>query len=357
MEVIKETVVSEFAWIIPSILIIVLAFFIDLRMPKQEKKVGALHKGQSFFVYTFKKINIPAVVSSVVPIIMASLAVLDRFPVIVVIVYLVSGSLLLWYCISQYKKHGSTPEQPIDSGISDNSAQKEKDNKNNFLAFIISVLIFVCAITIKIGCQKIDRSGPYIGQVVSFGEYYQSSFAKKEPIDWIVLDLDGDSMLVLSEKCLDCKQFNEELSSNYWDTSSIRQWLQSDFVNTAFSDAEKDKIIPVNTDENTVDTVFLLSVEEADKYFASSKAREAIPTFYAEKHGAGRDSDLYGGPGWWWLRSPGTESNLVADIKSGGAINYEGYDVSSVTFSVRPALWISKSVVKLSQGNCLRKSS
>lgn len=185
-----------------------------------------------------------------------------------------------------------------------------------------------------------------IGDIVSFGEYYQNKNEEKEPIKWLVLDVQDTSMLVISEKLLDCKQFNEDSYDNFWNTSTIRRWLRYEFADTAFSSEIQQKIIPTYMDSDTEDTIFLLSTEEAEHYFNDAKAREAVPTAYAVKHNAGRDKELSGGPGWWWLRSPGTNVGCVADIKSGGAINYEGYGVNSKTFSVRPALWIDITVLE-----------
>lgn len=185
-----------------------------------------------------------------------------------------------------------------------------------------------------------------IGDIVSFGKYYQNNNEEKEPINWIVLDVQDTSMLVISQKLLDCKQFNEDSNDNFWNTSTIRGWLRYEFADTAFSSEIQQKIIPTYMDRDTEDTIFLLSTEEAEHYFNNAKAREAVPTAYAVKHNAGRDKELSGGPGWWWLRSPGTNVGCVADIRSGGAINYEGYGVKSKTFSVRPALWIDITVLK-----------
>lgn len=336
------------------------SFFIDPRVPGPTRRAKTPHKSQSFFSYTLKSISIPAVVSSAIPIIMASLAVYEKYPVVVIIVYVLSSILLLFYYINQYKKYLSNNGHGKGAF---NSSSRVKKDKIKFRAFVLSLVIFISALGIKIALHLLTddshaedstiSSPPLnditVGDIVSFGEYFQDSLTKTDPIDWIILDVKDDSMLVISKKCLDCKQFNGVSFSNYWDTSTIRQWLQSEFVNIAFSQEMQAKIIPTNTDINTVDTVFLLSTEEAERYFINSKAREAVPTLYAVDHGAGRDSDLTGGSGWWWLRSPGTKSGCVADIRSGGAINYEGYKVNAVTFSVRPALWIDTSILSITE--------
>ena len=135
----------------------------------------------------------------------------------------------------------------------------------------------------------------------------------------------------------------------------MRTWLNTDFVNDAFSDGEKAMIptVTVSADENprcdtdpgnaTKDRVFLLSIVEAEKYFTSDEARNCVPTEYAISNGA-YTSDSYTKDGkatcWWWLRSPGDGQDNAAYVNDGGSVRRFGDDVSDVFNSVRPALWI-----------------
>lgn len=91
-----------------------------------------------------------------------------------------------------------------------------------------------------------------------------------------------------------------------WATSSIRTWLNGEFLNAAFSADEKGAIAAttladtknnvshtaataadpsVHAAEETTDQVFLLSLAEAKQYFANNAARVAHPTDYAVKQG------------------------------------------------------------------------
>ncbi|WP_031578008.1 protein kinase [Ruminobacter sp. RM87] len=64
-----------------------------------------------------------------------------------------------------------------------------------------------------------------------------------EPIQWIVLDVEKDQkVLLLSCNAIACKNFNEGGSACTWETSSLRKWLNSDFLRNSFSENEK-KII------------------------------------------------------------------------------------------------------------------
>lgn len=80
-----------------------------------------------------------------------------------------------------------------------------------------------------------------IGEYITFGKYYD------EPILWRCIDIDGNGMLMLSDKILCFKAFDipastggshdrigmhrygrERRGSNYWGDSNIRSWLNSD---------------------------------------------------------------------------------------------------------------------------------
>jgi hypothetical protein len=41
---------------------------------------------------------------------------------------------------------------------------------------------------------------------------------------------------------------------------------------------------------------------------------------------------------WWWLRSPGNNSNNAANVNTDGNVNINGNNVSAESGGVRPAL-------------------
>ena len=82
-------------------------------------------------------------------------------------------------------------------------------------------------------------------------------------------------MLLISEQVLDTRAYNEESKVITWENCSLRKWLNSEFIDEAFSDEERSKILDtkVTADRDTfysgdpgndtIDKVFLLSVKEA----------------------------------------------------------------------------------------------
>lgn len=108
---------------------------------------------------------------------------------------------------------------------------------------------------------------------VIFGKYMGND------ISWIVLNVEGNDAFLLSEKLLDEKEFDDSGNFKYtWGTSKIRKWLNNDFMDSAFSESEKNAIISSDIEsryyhidefdnevydvEETADKIFLLSEDE-----------------------------------------------------------------------------------------------
>ena len=177
-----------------------------------------------------------------------------------------------------------------------------------------------------------------VGDYVKFGNYPQTSSGGVLPIEWQVLSIENNKMLVISRYGLDAKRFDG--SSNNWANSEIRKWLNGEFYNKAFTDQEKKSIKSSNlSDVGTTDNVFVLSKEEAEKYFANNNERLCKATDYAKNNGAYVWDQ--NGCSWWWLRSPRPLScNDVLYVHDVGFFgDYDYFDNGN--FLVRPALSIN----------------
>lgn len=193
----------------------------------------------------------------------------------------------------------------------------------------------------KYGQEVYDKLGLVEkGACISFGKYEQDNDASngKEDIEWIVLDVIDGKALVISKYALDAQPYNTYKNIDcIWESCSLRKWLNSTFVNDAFSDNEKAMIATVTIEVQGVygidfvqeDQVFLLSVEEINEYFGSDRARRCKPTAYVQANGRGS---------YWWLRTPDKYPGYVTYVTSGGSIAEGSYDNS--VLGVRPALWI-----------------
>lgn len=197
-----------------------------------------------------------------------------------------------------------------------------------------------------------------VGDKITFGTYEQDNVTSNgtENIEWLVLAKENNKILVISDKALDRQLYDN--ADVTWENCSLRKWLNDSFLNAAFSEEERALIqsTTLSADKNpeyssdpgtaTTDKVFLLSINEAEKYFNSDEARKCAPTAYAKAQGALTSSDVYETPSgaatcWWWLRSPGYSQKGAAIVNCDGSVYYFGYGVDYDDVSVRPALWIS----------------
>ena len=241
--------------------------------------------------------------------------------------------------------------------------KRKKKAKKVFIA--IASVACVCAVflillkTVIIPKQRINKiKTANVGDIIVFGAYEQDNDTSngKEDIEWLVLAKEDNKILVISDKALDCKPYNQSRDYVTWETCSLRKWLNNDFINSAFSDDEKAMIptVTVSADKNpeydtdpgnaTQDQVFILSIVEARKYFASSEARMCVPTAYAIFNGlytSSRYSKDGEGTCLWWLRSPGYNQISAARVNNDGSVDEYSYDVDCDNYAVRPAMWIT----------------
>lgn len=130
---------------------------------------------------------------------------------------------------------------------------------------------------------------------VELGKYPQGARGKILPIEWIVLDKQNDKQLLISKYALENKPFHNKKTYATWAKSSIRKWLNNEFLNISFTNEELQLIIDtkhqVTTNKQfdddqgpaTIDKIFLLDYVEANKYFEYEVDRICKPTPYLSK--------------------------------------------------------------------------
>ena len=183
-----------------------------------------------------------------------------------------------------------------------------------------------------------------VGDVVYFGAYEQDNNTSngKEDIEWQVLAKEDNKILVTSKYALDCQQYNTSYNDVTWESCSLRKWMNGTFLNNAFS---ADEQVQIQNTTVSADKVFLLSMNEAEKYLTNDEARKCAPTAYAKAQGAYTSDSYKTASGeatcWWWLRSPGNYQNDAAFVYYDGSVNYFGDRVDYCGDCVRPALWIN----------------
>lgn len=189
-----------------------------------------------------------------------------------------------------------------------------------------------------------------MGDIIRFGSYEQDNNLRNgtENIEWIVLGVTSDekSVLLLSRYCLDCVPFHDRQKAVTWEDSHVRQWLNHDFLESAFSSSEQRRLVRFITDmesnpkygtsggSDTRDYVTLLSIQEAERIFADDNARRCDATAYAKARG----TQVYSTGAWWRLRSPGKYDTGVASIYASGQIAYDGDTMWDAGCGIRPMI-------------------
>ena len=184
--------------------------------------------------------------------------------------------------------------------------------------------------------ESVETSPRYeLYSTVTFGHYEQDNNSKngKEPIEWIVLDVEADgTCLLLSKYALDYKAYNDSNKNVTWETCSLRKWMNGEFYNGAFDASEKAKIqlthnVTPSTPKyniyggrDTDDYVFTLTLQEiADSFgvvqyywedWKGDPSLKVQPTRYLSSKGV----KTYDGYCCWWLRTPGPDQTYVVSI-------------------------------------------
>ena len=165
-----------------------------------------------------------------------------------------------------------------------------------------------------------------VGSAVTFGT------RDGEPIHWHVIDKQGQLRMIFADDVIAHEPYNKMYIDTYWGTCSLRRWLNKDFIQESFSFQERIRITNTRVENRrnprwesaggpgTVDKIFVLDIEEVEKY---------CPTDESRKIGK-----------WWWLRNPGSGLLSVACVYEDGTLYDYGINNNYTDGGVRPAMWV-----------------
>ncbi|MDR0491989.1 MAG: DUF6273 domain-containing protein, partial [Oscillospiraceae bacterium] len=148
------------------------------------------------------------------------------------------------------------------------------------LAIVLALSLAACYRGGPDNTSNISYSSAAVGDTIQFGQY-----------DWFVLCVQGDKALILSDRVLAGRRYHDKNKDVTWAESDMRQYLNGQFYNNTFSKAEKALIAETeNINESnqwygtaggvdTLDKVFLLSLEDVVKYFGDSGQLADRPLF------------------------------------------------------------------------------
>ena len=224
---------------------------------------------------------------------------------------------------------------------------------------------------------KSSSSESYSSQDNNGYEKKEIYWFKYEPLSWRVLD--GSSGYVMCENIVDSQAFQAQKYSiedefyadpdgksyaNNWEYSTIREWLNNDFYNTAFNSTEKALITksaldtPAYSDTysiysagNTMDNIYIPSYKDfcnVDYGFPSNTVSKkslliTSGTDYAKIQGL--SVGVSNGNSSYYTRTPGIDSQKVLYVTSSGFIKTNS-GVSRTSTGVRPAMRLSSIDIK-----------
>ena len=185
------------------------------------------------------------------------------------------------------------------------------------------------------------------GTTVTFGAYEQDNNRANgaEPIDWLVLDEKDGKYLLISQFVLDGQHYNElESKYNLWKDSYIRTWLNTYFLEVAFSLEEQKAIAETYlSDVDTTDKIFFLNHAETLTLLLNDTWCLGKCTPYALSLGLKLNvsNERYKS---WHLRDGDKHARFSAAAASGV---FMGKDVGRGLQGCRPVLWVNKDAVLL----------
>ena len=207
------------------------------------------------------------------------------------------------------------------------------------------------------------------------GKYEQDNNLSngKEDIEWRILYKDKNKALLYTRYIIDNMRYNDEDVDITWENSTLRQWLNDEFINDTFSKEEKNLITAVlnenakndvygtDSGNKTTDKVFLLSLDECKKYFGKSTKNKdgynannklaTTGTDYAISKGLIVESinkkkkndkeENIKGNSPFWLRNAGILKNFATGVDVYGDVNSEGgNNVVNELNGLRVAIWV-----------------
>ncbi len=207
--------------------------------------------------------------------------------------------------------------------------------------------------------RRVSRSDANYGAYFGDREY---RYFRWERIKWRVLKDNGNTLYVMADNALDCKDYNEEYVSVTWEESTLCDWLNGNFYETALSEKEQSAAVSlpyVKTDisegqEGQKDKVGLLSVREAadpaygfcEKNGICSVSRWLQASDYAHAMGVYTYGDSYTNGNancFWWLRTQGGDEKRALSVHNYGYLTGDGDYVDDNNNACVPVMCIDKS--------------
>ncbi len=207
---------------------------------------------------------------------------------------------------------------------------------------------------------RLAKAAPSLkaGSVCTFGSFEQDGSRKNgsEPIEWVVLSKEGDTLFLISKYALDWRAFNVNVTGVTgvnWHISSVREWLNGTFLRSAFSPTAQQVMVPcaitsVEAGETVEDQdlVFLPEPADLERCPPVGAAVTCFPTPFASEGRSAR-SDLGDGSCSWWVRRYSEKGTSVFFVAGDGTMGENNWDLAYHYLGVRPAIRVDLSGIRI----------
>ena len=216
-------------------------------------------------------------------------------------------------------------------------------------------------------------SDPQKGDSVIFGSYEQDGDSSNgtEPLEWLVLDRDGDRALLLARYGIEAVSWDEEQELETWEVTNLYLMMNRKLYAYAFSAEERKALIQVTPMEYDALSsseerllykgyTFLLETDNVTEgkgqdetmFFPTKDSRVTIPTAAVVKDNGWMLSDYSGAPAPWLLTVTGTTDGSFSEVEfarvmADGSISFGDEAVEENYVLIRPAIWVD--VTKIPQ--------
>ena len=157
------------------------------------------------------------------------------------------------------------------------------------------------------------------------------------PVEWEILDYDekNGKVLLISRYILESRQFSSSEKKSDWKKSTLRSYLNNDFIKNTFSEKEQSMIATVTVGK-AEEKVYILSGTEYDKYYDVKDYKDTdfnednVVYSALSRTAAGEVENI-------WLRTAGSKKGTAQEYLYSGQINEDSVTVKN---GIRPVFWL-----------------
>ena len=220
--------------------------------------------------------------------------------------------------------------------------------KKSLIILLISLIALLCSCSNTQNKNKLEDLKKQIAELdVWSDETIRLGKYDGKEIEWTIIEKDDDNkkaLLLSQTKLRELDYTDKGYEPVTWETSYLRKWLNSDFLNNSFNNEEKSIILEtlVKTGDNegdtfgtkwhtkggndTKDKIYIMSIDEYNKYYKIGGQKIDMSDY--------KDHPYY-------LRSPGEGQEFVAGVNPYYEVLEAGFIAQGAGFDVKPMMWVS----------------